>query len=79
MTGHDAPAASRTVERGPPCRRCRERRWKVESRPKGRLRRWVETVFALPDVLIFQSDSGGWPKKQAEVWTCLNCGRTARR
>jgi hypothetical protein len=38
----------------------------------------VETVFAAPDVWIFQSESGGWPGKQYERWTCLNCGRSAR-
>jgi hypothetical protein len=35
-------------------------------------------VFAVPDVLIFQSESGGWPKKVYERWTCGQCGRQAR-
>ena len=64
---------------GPPCRRCRERRWRVQVRPKPWMRRWLEIVFAVPDVLIFQHESGGWPGKEAEVWTCLNCGRVANR
>jgi hypothetical protein len=41
--------------------------------------RWLlETVFAAPDVWIFQSESAGWPKKTYERWTCANCGRTVR-
>jgi len=69
----------RIEDYGPPCRRCRERRWRIETRPKARLRRYLEIFFALPDVLIFQRESGGWPGTMAETWTCLNCGRTARR
>jgi len=38
----------------------------------------VETVFAAPDVWIFQSESGGWPEKQYQRWTCNHCGRVAR-
>lgn len=81
MTSSQAgPDASDRIEsRGPPCRRCRERRWQVQIRPKSRFRRCLEFVFAVPDVLIFQSDSGGWPGRQAEIWTCLSCGRRARR
>jgi len=41
--------------------------------------RWlVETIFAAPDVWIFQSESAGWPGKQYELWTCRACGRSAR-
>jgi hypothetical protein len=50
----------------------------VERRTKARLRWLAETLGAVPDVWIFQSESGGWPKKQYEVWVCLNCGRRAR-
>jgi hypothetical protein len=50
----------------------------VESRPKGRLRWLAETAVAAPDVWIFQNESGGWPEKQYEVWTCQSCGRRAR-
>ena len=76
-----APAASNGVRReegGPPCRRCGEKYWDVESLPKSRARWLIETVFAAPDVWIFQSESGGWPGKAYERWTCLNCCRTAR-
>lgn len=38
----------------------------------------VEMLFAVPDVWIFQSESGGWPGKEYERWTCTNCGRKAR-
>jgi hypothetical protein len=38
----------------------------------------IELLFAAPDVWIFQSESGGWPGKQYERWTCANCGRRAR-
>jgi hypothetical protein len=50
----------------------------VERRDKARLRWLAETVVAAPDVWIFQSESGGWPGRQFERWTCLNCGRRAR-
>ncbi len=72
----DAP---RREEQGPPCRRCDGRAWQVVRRPKGRLRRLLEVAIAAPDVFIFQSDSGGWPSRNAEWWTCLNCGRRVRR
>jgi len=62
----------------PPCKRCGNRDWSVESREKGRLRWLLETVFAAPDVWIFQSESAGWPGKQYEMWTCGKCGRRAR-
>jgi hypothetical protein len=51
----------------------------VATRPKSRLRYLLETAIAAPDVFIFQSDSGGWPSRAAEWWTCLNCGRRVRR
>jgi hypothetical protein len=51
----------------------------VVRRPKGRLRYAFEVAVAAPDVFIFQSDSGGWPSRVAEWWTCLNCGRRVRR
>jgi len=70
-----APAAS---SQAPPCKRCSSRDWAVESRRKGRLRWLLETVFAAPDVWIFQSESAGWPGEQYELWTCRNCGRRAR-
>lgn len=50
----------------------------MEPRPKSRLRWVVETVFAAPDVWIFQSESAGWPSRAYELWTCESCGRTAR-
>ena len=76
----DSPTAkgARREEKGPPCRRCAQTEWDIEPRPKSRLRFFVETIFAAPDVWIFQGESGGWPGKQYELWTCLNCGRTAR-
>lgn len=70
--------AVRREENGPPCKRCGNRSWDVDSRPKNRLRWLAETVMAAPDVWIFQSESGGWPGKQYELWTCRNCGRRAR-
>ena len=68
----------RREDNGPPCRRCGGRAWEVERRTKSPLRWALETVFAAPDVWIFQSESGGWPAKAYERWTCLACGRTAR-
>jgi hypothetical protein len=62
----------------PPCKRCNNRDWDVETRDKSRLRWTVETIFAAPDVWIFQSESAGWPGKQFELWTCRSCGRQAR-
>lgn len=70
--------AVRREENGPPCKRCGNRSWEVESRPKGRLRWLAETAVAAPDVWIFQNESGGWPEKQYQVWTCQSCGRRAR-
>jgi hypothetical protein len=37
-----------------------------------------ETVFAAPEVWIFQSESAGWPGKDYELWTCRSCGHRAR-
>jgi len=72
------PKGVRREESGPPCRRCAQTSWDVEPQLKGRIRWLVEIVFAAPDVWIFQGESGGWPAKQYERWTCLHCGRTAR-
>ncbi len=47
-------------------------------RQKSRLRWAIETAFAVPDVLIFQSESAGWPGKEYERWTCASCGRSVR-
>ena len=79
MTAQPRPAAgaARREENGPPCKRCSNRAWSVEERPKARLRRLAELVFAAPDVWIFQSESAGWPARHYERWTCLHCGRTA--
>lgn len=38
----------------------------------------MELVFAVPDVLIYQSESAGWPGKAYERWTCGECGRRVR-
>jgi len=73
-----APRGARREESGPPCRRCGKKSWGIEPRRKSPLRWVVETVFAAPDVWIFQSESAGWPGKTYERWTCLNCGRAAR-
>ncbi len=62
----------------PICRRCGGRRWQVEERPKPRLRWWLELALAAPEVLLFQGESPGWPSRQAQVWTCLACGRSVR-
>lgn len=50
----------------------------MERRAKGRLRHLVETIVAAPDVWIYQSESGGWPGREYELWTCRSCGRRAR-
>lgn len=71
-------AAARREDRGRPCKRCANRSWDVETRRKTRLRWLAETVIAAPDVWIFQSESGGWPGKTFELWTCRSCGRRAR-
>ncbi len=70
--------AVRQEENGRPCKRCGNRSWDVERRPKSRLRWLAETVMAAPDVWIFQGESAGWPGKQYELWTCRSCGRRAR-
>ncbi len=69
---------TRREDNGPPCKRCANRSWDVEPQSKNVLRWMVEIVFAAPDVWIFQSESGGWPGKRYERWTCGNCGRKAR-
>lgn len=80
MTGRETASAGtvRQEEDGPPCKRCAGRIWEVDILPKGKLRWLLETVFAAPDVWIFQSESGGWPAKEYERWTCLGCGRRVR-
>lgn len=65
-------------ENGPPCRRCGTHSWQVERRSKSRLRWLLETAVAAPDVWIYQSESGGWPGREFELWTCQGCGRRAR-
>ena len=72
------PVAVRREENGPPCKRCGGKAWQVETRPKAALRWMLETAFAAPDVWIYQSESGGWPKKEYERWSCLNCGRRVK-
>jgi len=62
----------------PPCKRCGARSGQIEEQPKARLRWIVETVFAAPDVWIFQSESAGWPRKSYQRWACDNCGRAVR-
>jgi hypothetical protein len=62
----------------PPCKRCNNRDWEIEPRLKSRFRWVIETIFAAPDVWIFQSESAGWPGKEFEMWTCRSCGHRAR-
>jgi predicted RNA-binding Zn-ribbon protein involved in translation (DUF1610 family) len=62
----------------PPCKRCGQTNWRTETRRKSPLRWLLECVFAVPDVLIYQSESAGWPARTYERWTCENCGRTVR-
>jgi hypothetical protein len=62
----------------PPCRRCGANDWRPSVRRKWLLRWAVETVFAVPDVLIFQGESAGWPGREYERWTCGGCGRSVR-
>jgi hypothetical protein len=38
----------------------------------------VETLIAAPDVWIFQGESGDWPDKESEFWTCRGCARRVR-
>jgi ribosomal protein L37E len=71
-------AHNRREENGPPCRRCGTKTWDTERRHKSIPRWLLETVFAAPDVWIFQSESAGWPAREYELWTCTNCGRRAR-
>ena len=78
MASTSTSPAVRHEDKGPPCKRCSGRSWSIEARDKSRLRWLVEVVFAAPDVWIFQSESAGWPAKQYERWTCINCGRVAR-
>jgi ribosomal protein L37E len=73
-----APGATRQEDKGPPCKRCGQTAWDVQTREKNRLRWALETLLAAPDVWIYQSESGGWPGKTYELWTCRNCGRRAR-
>jgi len=63
---------------GPPCKRCRDKQWRTEERRKSAGRWVIETVFAAPDVWIFQGESAGWPSREYELWTCANCGHSAR-
>ncbi|HVP06013.1 MAG TPA: hypothetical protein VMT90_10090 [Dehalococcoidia bacterium] len=67
-----------TAQKPPPCKRCGKRDWRTETRRKSVPRWLIETVFAIPDVLIYQSESAGWPSRAYERWTCTNCGRTVR-
>lgn len=62
----------------PPCKRCGKTAWRTETRRKSTPRRLVEFVFAVPDVLIYQSESAGWPGRNYERWTCEGCGRKVR-
>jgi len=62
----------------PPCRRCGKTAWRIETRRKSFPRWLLEFVFAVPDVLIYQSESAGWPGRTYERWTCENCGRKVR-
>lgn len=71
--------ASRVEEKGPPCRRCSQKQWQVEARPKSRLRFWLETLLVAPEVLVFGDESAGWPEREGQLWTCLSCGRRVRR
>jgi hypothetical protein len=76
----EARTEAETVEGpgGPTCRRCGGNRWRVERRPKARLRWLLEMAIALPEVLIFQDESPGWPSRESQFWTCLGCGRRVR-
>jgi hypothetical protein len=78
MTTGAAPERLVEGEGGPTCRRCGGRRWQVERRPKGRLRWLLEMAIATPEVLLFGDESPGWPSREAELWTCLSCGRRVR-
>lgn len=70
--------ATRLEGKGPPCRRCGHSAWQVESRPKSPLRWAIELAVSAPDVILFHGETTGWPSRQAEFWTCLNCGRRVR-
>ncbi len=71
--------SGRLLENGPPCKRCGGRSWDVEELPKGWLRWIMEAVFAAPDVWIFQGESGGWPSKSYQRWSCRTCRRKVNR
>ncbi|MEO8458840.1 MAG: hypothetical protein ABI559_13640 [Chloroflexota bacterium] len=66
------------MSKQPPCKRCGQTNWRTETRSKSTPRWLLEFVFAVPDVLIYQSESAGWPQKTYERWTCENCGRKVR-
>ncbi len=66
------------LSKRPPCKRCQASNWRIDVRRKSPLRWAIETVFAVPDVLIFQGESAGWPGRAYERWTCASCGRTVR-
>jgi hypothetical protein len=68
----------RRQDGGPPCKRCAGTSWDIEEQAKSTPRWVMETVFAAPDVWIFQGESAGWPGRTYERWTCANCGRAAR-
>lgn len=78
MAQQAPPPSIRRETNGPPCKRCAGRSWEIEPLRKNRVRWMIETLFAVPDVWIFQSESGGWPGKEYQRWTCTNCGRKAR-
>jgi hypothetical protein len=80
VSGDATPEAESVIppQKRPPCKRCGETDWAIEIRTKSRPRWLLETIFAVPDVLIFQGESAGWPRRQYELWTCRKCGRTAR-
>jgi len=71
-------AATRIEEKGPPCRRCGNKSWQVETRRKNALRWAIELAVSAPDVIFFHGETTGWPSRQAEFWTCLSCGRRVR-
>ena len=70
--------ATRMGGKGPPCRRCGDTSWRVETRRKSALRWAIELAVSAPDVILFHGETTGWPSRQAELWTCNNCGRRVR-
>lgn len=76
--GAKPAAGSRLEEKGPPCRRCGNTSWRVETRPKSALRWAIELAVSAPDVILFHGETTSWPSRQAEFWTCQNCGRRVR-